>query len=82
MKIKDFQRLIEYRIDFINKKLGTNYTTDYCTQYGGYNLYYVEGDSSAHRRGPLGFDARLSAKEMLAYVDGIYNLLSVYSINK
>ena len=67
--------LIIYRIDEINKFLSTNYQTDNCPQYGGYNLYKI-GDDGASYRGPIGFDLRKSPKQMLEYVDGIYKLIT------
>lgn len=77
MASKNYGKLINYRIEFINKKLGTNYKTDYAKQYGGWNLYEVK-NGGGHTRGNLGFDYRKSNVEMLAYVDGIYNLLCYY----
>ena len=41
MTTKKTRELIEYRIEFINTKLGTNYKTDYASHYGGWNLYEV-----------------------------------------
>lgn len=79
MARKNYESLIGNRIEFINSKLGTNYKTDYAKQYGGWNMYEVL-NGGGHTRGKLGFDCRKSNVEMLAYVDGIYNLLCYYSV--
>ena len=79
MTTKRTKELIEYRIEFINTKLGTNYKTDYVSHYGGWNLYEVL-PSGGHSRGFIGFDERKSNAEMLNYVDGIYNMLCFYKV--
>lgn len=76
----EYKKLIEYRVDFINKKLGTNYHADYCSVYGGWSMYEIIPESGATYRNKLGFDCRKSSKEMLAYVDGIYELLNNYEV--
>ena len=81
MATKNYRELIEYRVNFINKKLGTNYQISYASQYGGWNMYEIWDEGMAHHCGALGFDYRKSNVEMLAYVDGVYNLLCHYNVN-
>jgi hypothetical protein len=79
---QNYRKLIEYRVNYINKKLGIKYHADYCSIYGGWNLYLIDKECGGQYRGPIGFDARKSSAEMLAYVDGIYELLNNYEIKK
>lgn len=79
MAKKEYKQLIDYRVNFINKKLGTNYETNYAPQYGGWNMSEVKEGGKTYR-GNLGFDLRKSNAEMLAYVDGIYELLCHYQV--
>lgn len=76
-----YRKLIEYRVDFINKKLGTNYYADYCSIYGGWNLYMID-EKQRQYSGVIGFDCRKSSAEMLNYVDGIYELLCHYDVKQ
>lgn len=76
----EYRKLIEYRVAFINKKLGTKYHADYCSIYGGWSMYEIDPESGATYRNRLGFDCRKSSKEMLAYVDGIFELLCHYDV--
>lgn len=76
----EYMKLIEYRVNFINKKLGTNYQINYSSVYGGWNMYEIWDEGAARHRGLLGFDVRKSSAEMLAYVDGIFELLSHYDV--
>lgn len=76
----EYRMLIECRVAFINKKLGTKYHADYCSIYGGWSMYEIQPDSGATYRNILGFDVRKSSAEMLAYVDGIFELLSHYEV--
>lgn len=78
---KEYRMLIEYRVNYINKKLGTEYQIDYVGHYGGWEMF-MYGEGKSHRRGALGFDVRKSNAEMLAYVDGIYELLNHYEVVK
>ena len=73
---KDVQR----KLALVNEQLGTHYQTDNAPQYGGYNLYLV-GENSGHYRGSLGFDVRISAKEMVAYLIGVLRTID-YLKNK
>lgn len=73
--------LIEYRVNHINNKLGTKYQVEYVGHYGGWEMF-MYGKRMSHRRGALGFDVRKSNEEMLAYVDGIYELLNHYEVVK
>lgn len=82
MTRKEYRELIEYRVNFINKKLGTDYQISYASQYGGWNMYEVWDEGAAHHRGLLGFDVRKSNAEMLNYVDGIFELLSHYEVKQ
>lgn len=68
--------MIQSRVDYIAKKTGVPYKTDYAPQYGGYNMYYIPEGPSCHWRGKYGFDYRKSPKEMLAYLEGIINALT------
>lgn len=79
MTRKDYKELIEYRIHVINETLGTNYQATYLTQYGGWELY-EKIKLGAHARGYLGFDSIKSSSEMLAYLEGIFNLLTFYKV--
>jgi hypothetical protein len=76
MTSTEYRKLIEYRVDFINKKLGTDYKADYVSHFGGWNMYLA----STNKRGAIGFDCRKSNEEMLNYVDGIFELLCHYEI--
>lgn len=75
----EYRKLIEYRVDFINKKLGTNYHADYCSIYGGWSLYMIDEKQRQHS-GVIGFACRKSSAEMLNYVDGIFELLCHYDV--
>ena len=77
----EYRKLIEYRVAFINKELGTNYEISYAPQYGGWNMY-ENSDGGGHRRSLLGFDGRKSSAEMLNYVDGIFELLCHYDVKQ
>lgn len=79
---QNYRKLIEYRVNYINKELGTKYHADYCSIYGGWNLYLIDEKCGGQYSGPIGFDVRKSNAEMLAYVDGIYELLNHYEIKK
>ena len=81
MTFKEYKELIEYRVNFINKKLGTNYYADYCSIYGGWNLNIID---VRHQRytGILGFELRKSSAEMLSYISGIYELLCHYDVEQ
>lgn len=79
MTKKQYQNCIEYRVNFINEKLGTKYKAEYNDSYGGWNLYLIREEGGV-TRGTIGFDGRKSNREFLAYVDGIYNLLSNYNV--
>ena len=78
MTRKRYQELIEYRLDFLNKKLGTNYKISYRPQYG-WDMYEIVG-TSGQSTGKLGFDYRKSNAEMLNYLDGIMNVLTYYKV--
>ena len=78
----EYRKLIEYRVEFINKKLGTDYRISYASQCGGWNMYEIWDEGMAHHRGDLGFDCRKSNAEMLNYVDGIYELLNFYEVKQ
>lgn len=78
----EYKKLIEYRVAFINKKLGTNYQISYVSQYGGWDMYEIWDEGMAHHRGALGFDCRKSNAEMLNYVDGIFELLCHYDVKQ
>lgn len=78
----EYRELIKYRVDFINKKLGTKYTTDYVSHYGGWSMYEIDPESGGHHRNLLGFDCRKSNAEMLNYVDGIFELLCHYDVKQ
>ena len=82
MTRKEYRELIEYRVDYINKRLGTKYTTDYASCYGGWAMCEVDTETGGHYRNALGFDCRKSNAEMLNYVDGIYELLCHYDIKQ
>jgi hypothetical protein len=82
MTKKEYRQLIEYRVDFINKKLGTKYHADYCSIYGGWSMYEIDPESGATYRNSLGFDCRKSNAEMLNYVDGIFELLCHYDVKQ
>jgi hypothetical protein len=80
MTQKKYRELIEYRVAFINKKLGTKYHADYCSVYGGWSMYEIDPESGAPYRNCLGFDCRKSNAEMLNYVDGNFELLCHYEV--
>lgn len=77
----EYKKLIEYRVNFINRKLGTNYHADYCSIYGGWNLNMIDEKQICHP-GLIGFDCRKSSAEMLNYVGGIYELLINYDVKQ
>ena len=76
----EYRKLIEYRVNYINKRLGTKYETDYSAHYGGWAMYEIDPETGGHYRNVLGFDYRKSNAEMLNYVDGIFQLLSFYKL--
>lgn len=78
----EYRELIKFRVDFINKKLGTKYTTDYVSHYGGWSMYEIYPENGGHYRNLLGFDCRKSNAEMLNYVDGIFELLNHYDVKQ
>ena len=78
----EYKKLIEYRVDFINKKLGSEYQINYSSVYGGWDMYEIWDEGMAHHRGALGFDCRKSNAEMLNYVDGIFELLCHYDVKQ
>lgn len=65
-----YKRFIQMKIDWINHRLGTAYKTNFCSFYGGWNLYEVT-EQGGHFRGEMGFDYRKSSAEMLAYLEGV-----------
>lgn len=78
----NYKELIKFRVNYINEKLGTNYTTDYAAHYGGWSMYTVDPESGAHYCGPIGTRLRKSNREMLEYLDGIFQLLSFYNVTR
>ena len=64
---KNYRMIIERKINAINGALGTDYTADYNTYYGGWAMY----ERTEHYTGSLGFDLRKSNAEMVAYLCGI-----------
>lgn len=78
----EYRELIKFRVNDINKKLGTKYTTDYVSHYGGWAMYEVDQETGGHYRNVLGFDVRKSNAEMLNYVDGIFELLCHYEVKQ
>lgn len=59
-------------LDYVNRRLGSNYSTDYHSGYGGWNMYIVDKEHGhRHLRGVFGFDCRKSTKEFVAYLQGI-----------
>ena len=74
----EYKKLIEYRVNFINKKLGTDYAVNYVPHYGGWNMFLA----STNMNGALGFEYRKSNAEMLNYVDGIFELLCHYDVKQ
>lgn len=82
MTRKEYRELIEYRVNYINKRLGTKYTTNYVAHYGGWAMYEVDPETGGHCRNVLGFDCRKSNAEMLNYLDGIFQLLCHYVIEQ
>lgn len=58
------------RLEYMNKVVGEEYTADYAAHYGGWELYLNNG---RHSRGALGFDARKSTAEFMAYMTGVIN---------
>ena len=77
----EYRRLIEYRVNYINERLGTKYEIEYASQYGGWNMY-EEAEGGGRHRGVLGFNGRKSSAEMLNYLDGIFQLLCFYKLKK
>lgn len=77
----EYKKLIEYRVNFINQKLGTNYKATYISYYGGWDLCEYDKNLVPHN-GLLGFDCRKSNAEMLNYVDGIFELLCHYDVKQ
>lgn len=79
MTKKEYRELIEYRVNYINRMLGTKYEISYAAQYGGWNMYEIAEGGGQHRS-CLGFNGRKSSAEMLNYVDGIFELLCHYDV--
>lgn len=71
--------IIGKRVDYINKKLGTNFIAEWSEIYKTWTMYEIERNSFAHNRNVLGFDAGKSMEEMYAYTDGIFALLDYQS---
>ncbi len=65
-----YRKEIEELIEYLNKKTGMNYMTDYAPYYGGWNLYRLN-ERRGHCTGLYGFDYRRSSKEMVAYLRGL-----------
>lgn len=80
MTRKEYRKLIGYRVNYINERLGTKYIPDYASHYGGWAMYEIDQETGATKRNVLGFDCRKSHAEMLNYVDGIFELLCHYEV--
>ena len=73
MTRKEIQGCIDYRVGVIEKNLGIEITLDYAPQYGGYSIY--TGHWSTGGMCIMQPNRRMTPKETLMYLDGIYNLI-------
>jgi hypothetical protein len=71
-----YRKEIEGLIESLNKKTGMNYTTNFAPHYGGWNLYQKDSHGGQHAC-ELGFYSRISSKEMVYYLEGVLNALSL-----
>ena len=78
----EYRRLIEYRVNYINDRLGTKYKLDYAAHYGGWAMYEIDPENGGSHRNVLSFDYRKSNAEMPNYVDGIFELLCHYDVKQ
>jgi len=51
---KEWRGLIEFRVATINKHTGSDYQTNYCGHYGGWEMY-VLAEGGGHGCGKYGF---------------------------
>lgn len=71
-----YRKQIEGLIESLNKQIGSNYTTDFAPHYGGWCLYQKDAHGGQHAC-ELGFYSRISSKEMVIYLEGVLNALSL-----
>jgi hypothetical protein len=62
--------MIEVRVEYYNKLMGTNFKISYHTGYG-YDMFEKDPDSGAERRNYVGFDVSKTASEAYEYVNGL-----------
>ena len=76
MTRKEIRGCIDYRVEAISKKTGINLAVDYCPPYG-YSLYVAKASGGQSSAGCCFIkpSTRMTAVEMLAYLDGIYNFV-------
>ncbi len=76
--LKEWRRLLEFRVGVINKHTGSDYKIDYCGHYGGWEMYVVNKENGGHGRGRFGFDVRMKSPEFYAYLEGIIKGLGIW----
>lgn len=74
----NYKNIIESKLNAINGALGTDYTANYNSYYGGWAMY----EHGTHEASTLGFDLRKSNAEFLAYLNGIQHALYHLEIAK
>lgn len=75
MKFHETKRILECKLEIINRQLGTSYILNYCGMYGGYALYQVD-ELKRISYGSIGFMYRKSSAEMLSYLEGVINCIN------
>lgn len=64
------RKMIEVRVEYYNKLMGTKFKISYHTGYG-YDMFEKDPDCGAERRNYVGFDIRKSASETYEYINGL-----------
>lgn len=73
MTIKQRKQIIKNKVEMLNELTGENYTYDYVSSYGGYQMYII-GENGRQFTGWLGFHGRYKPTEFIAYLDGLLNM--------
>lgn len=67
MRTSKYAKEIEGLVDELNRRTGDNYMTDYCPQFGGWNLHHMNTRSGIVI-GFYGFEGRKESKVMVEYL--------------
>lgn len=74
MRFLETKRILECKLEIINRQLGASYILNYCEIYGGYTLYETD-DNNRISYDNTGFMYRKSSAETPSYLEGIINCL-------